>query len=161
MDKIITYNGHQYDIDAVRALMDDELCDQIIHGTVETEQEFFDKYICVDYFANDENSIFVLAPGTTRATPGQEYPFNPHGQCVFFKNGLCDIHDAKPNECRFYDHATPTDVCTENRDGIVEAWRQNRQEIVTLLKREPKLPPPNMGEVMEMLLDIMNIKYFS
>ncbi len=120
-----------------------------------TEQEFFDKYICVDYFANDENSIFVLAPGTTRATPGQEYPFNPHGQCVFFKNGLCDIHDAKPNECRFYDHATPNDVCMENRNGIVEAWRQNRQEIVTLLKREPKLPPPNMGEVVEMLFDIM------
>lgn len=43
MEKI-TYNGNTYDVRAARLLMDDELCEQI-HGTVDTEQEFFDAYV--------------------------------------------------------------------------------------------------------------------
>lgn len=42
MGKII-YDDHEFDFDAARNLMDDELCEQI-HGTVETEQEFVDAY---------------------------------------------------------------------------------------------------------------------
>ena len=42
MGKII-YNDHEFDFDAARNLMDDELCEQI-HGTVETEQDFIDAY---------------------------------------------------------------------------------------------------------------------
>ena len=40
----IEHKGKKFDIDAARNLMDDELCEQI-HGTVETEQEFFDAYV--------------------------------------------------------------------------------------------------------------------
>ena len=40
----ITINGQQFEIDAARNLMDDELCESI-HGTVETEQEFVDAYL--------------------------------------------------------------------------------------------------------------------
>lgn len=40
----ITYKGQEYDVGAARALMDDNLVDEI-HGTVETEQEFFDAYV--------------------------------------------------------------------------------------------------------------------
>lgn len=40
----IEYKGKLFDLDAARNLMDDEICEQI-HGTVETEQEFFDKYV--------------------------------------------------------------------------------------------------------------------
>lgn len=36
--------GNQVDMQAARQLMDDDLCEQI-HGTVETEQEFFDAYV--------------------------------------------------------------------------------------------------------------------
>ena len=39
----ITINDQQFDIDAARNLMDDEIC-EAIHGTVETEQEFVDAY---------------------------------------------------------------------------------------------------------------------
>ena len=39
----VTYNGKTIDLDAARMLMDDELC-EVIHGTVETEQEFIDAY---------------------------------------------------------------------------------------------------------------------
>ena len=123
-----------------------------------TEKDFFDKYIGVDYFVensvgNKRTPIFVLAPVTDRAKPGEEYPFNPHGTCVFFKDDKCDIHDAKPNECRFYDHAQEDDVCFENRNKIVEKWRENSEEIVRLLEREPQLVEPSLMESMDMVID--------
>lgn len=40
----INSNGTEFDFDAARNLMDDDLC-EAIHGTVETEQEFFDAYV--------------------------------------------------------------------------------------------------------------------
>jgi len=40
----ISYNGTEYDMDASRNLMDDEICDQI-HGYVDTDQEFVDAYV--------------------------------------------------------------------------------------------------------------------
>lgn len=39
----VTVNGQDFDIDAVRNLMDDDLCERI-HGTVDTDQEFVDAY---------------------------------------------------------------------------------------------------------------------
>ena len=39
----ITINGWTGDFDAARVLMDDELCDAI-HGTVDSEQAFCDRY---------------------------------------------------------------------------------------------------------------------
>lgn len=39
----VIVNGAEYDIDVVRNLMDDDLCERI-HGTVATEQEFVDAY---------------------------------------------------------------------------------------------------------------------
>ena len=54
----ITYNSQEFDSDAARNLMDDELC-EAIHGTVDTEQEFMDAYAtahagkyCVDFVIN-------------------------------------------------------------------------------------------------------------
>lgn len=43
-DEKIIYRGQEFDMAAARNLMDDEIC-ELIHGTVETEQEFFDAYI--------------------------------------------------------------------------------------------------------------------
>ena len=54
----ITHNGRQIDVDAARNLMDDELCEQI-HGTVETEQEFFDAYLAAH--AEKFGEEFVVA----------------------------------------------------------------------------------------------------
>lgn len=44
MNTKIVYNGQEFDVDAARNLMDDDICEQI-HNTVESEQEFFDTYI--------------------------------------------------------------------------------------------------------------------
>lgn len=43
-DGRVTLDGREIDIDAARALMDDELCDEI-HGLVDTDQEFLDAYL--------------------------------------------------------------------------------------------------------------------
>ncbi len=40
----VTFNGREIDMDAARMLMDDDLC-EAIHGTVDTDQEFFDAYL--------------------------------------------------------------------------------------------------------------------
>ena len=40
----VEFEGRTIDLDAARMLMDDDLC-EAIHGTVETEQEFFDAYL--------------------------------------------------------------------------------------------------------------------
>jgi len=40
----VTYNEKTIDIDAARMLMDDELCEAVNNGTVDTEQEFMDDY---------------------------------------------------------------------------------------------------------------------
>lgn len=40
----VVFGNHDIDLASARMLMDDDLCDAI-HGTVETEQEFFDAYI--------------------------------------------------------------------------------------------------------------------
>ena len=42
MNKII-YNGTEYDMDAMRNIMDDEIC-ETIHGAVDTDQEFVNVY---------------------------------------------------------------------------------------------------------------------
>ena len=54
----VTKNGKLIDLDAARMLMDDELCN-LIHGTVETDQKFFDFYIAAhqEKFGED----FVLS----------------------------------------------------------------------------------------------------
>ncbi len=44
MNTTINYNGHEFAFDAARNLMDDDICESI-HGTVDTEQEFFDEYV--------------------------------------------------------------------------------------------------------------------
>jgi hypothetical protein len=53
----VLLNGKPVDMAAARALMDDELCEQI-HGTVETDQEFLDAYMAAHKAKFDED--FVL-----------------------------------------------------------------------------------------------------
>lgn len=43
MGNIITAAGKTYDMAVVLGYMDDELCESI-HGTVDTEQAFYDEY---------------------------------------------------------------------------------------------------------------------
>ncbi len=124
-----------------------------------TEQDFFNQYIGVDFYGETDNFVWTLAPITEKATPGKEYPFDPHGKCTFFKDGKCSIHAAKPDECRFYDHDTPDNVASEHRMGIVEQWRNNQEEINRLLGREPEVVTPTHAEGIGMILTHLKHKF--
>lgn len=115
-----------------------------------TEKEFFNTYIGVDWWEQQEPT-YVLAPVTDAATPGSEYPFDPHGTCVFYKEGKCSIHAAKPHECAFYDHSKSDAICMEERQKLVKLWEDNQAEIERLLGRPPDRPSPDIFEVFGLL----------
>lgn len=100
--------------------------------------EFFKKYLGVNWYVKDEGDIFVLAPATTEMSAGTEYPFNPIGKCVFYKDGLCQIHEAKPFECSHYIHDQNSELIESRKEEIAEAWTGHQNDIKVLLSREPQ-----------------------
>jgi len=104
-------------------------------------QELFDNHLGVDWWEseNQEKSIFVLSPAIRNMTPGEEFPGNPIGECVFFENGKCNIHPVKPFECREFIHTDKGNEIFRNRKTIIKnAWEPLQQEITELLGREPE-----------------------
>lgn len=100
-----------------------------------TLQDFFDKYLAVDWWEGDPPT-FILAPAIIGEGTGSEYPGDPKGQCVFLNNNLCDIHKVKPIECS-------TMNCTASDSGnvheeVYKMWIENQEQIVELLGRKPK-----------------------
>lgn len=110
-----------------------------------TEKEFFDTYLSVDYWVDGSKSLFVLSPAIENSTPGEMYPFNPIGKCVFLKDGKCGIHAAKPFECKLHDHRKKPktkeqdEKLTEGHLAVAQAWIPHRDHIVKLLGREPSV----------------------
>ena len=102
--------------------------------------DFFKKYLGVDWWENSIKDIFVLAPATTRMQRGSEYPGNPKGKCVFFKNNKCEIHKVKPFECRDSMHDDDASTVYKRHQDIAMKWKQgpNQKIIIDLLGREPK-----------------------
>lgn len=100
--------------------------------------EFFKKYLGVNWWEADDKTdddIFVLAPAITTMTPGEEYPGDPRGRCVFFEDGLCRIHAVKPYECAQYMHES--DV-SDRHWTVAQAWQDKQHEIEELLGRCPE-----------------------
>lgn len=120
-----------------------------------TEQNFFDTYIGVDWWEAG-TPTFVLAPVTTACAPGSEYSTDPRGRCIFFKDGECSIHAAKPNECSFSDHTKTDDECMENRKQIMEAWKDNQGEVERLLGRTPVKPQAGIFDMFS-LMDVFRL----
>jgi len=104
-----------------------------------TLKELFDKYLGVNWWEG-EVPIFVLAPATTKMSAGSEYPGDPRGKCIFYKDGKCEIHPVKPYECRKAIHGDTQEVVQERHRFISKKWNkeQYRKQIVELLGREPK-----------------------
>jgi Fe-S-cluster containining protein len=110
--------------------------------------EFFRKYIAVDFWVA-EPPVFVLSPATVDGATGTEFPFAPEGQCVFFKDGLCDIHAAKPHECRAMRHDRSFDGVHE---ATMKTWEGEPQaQIESLLERKPEMPEMGFGDVFGLL----------
>ena len=96
-------------------------------------QAFFKDYLAVDWWEG-EKDIFLLAPATDRSGTGTEYPANPKGECIFYKDGLCSIHPVKPFECKEYIHNKPIG---DRHQVVAKTWEPNQKQIKSLLGREP------------------------
>lgn len=118
-----------------------------------TEQEFFNKHLSVDYYSNPNSFSFVLSPATTNSVPGEEFPFNPNGRCVFLtEDNKCSIHNAKPYECKAFDHRKLDIEGAKSHEAVAQEWESDQDRIVKLLGREPKVEVPNSLEALMFLL---------
>ncbi len=104
---------------------------------------FFRKHLTVDAWVGD--TAFTLRPRTTAETGGDMSPYDPRGQCSFFRDGKCAIHAAKPHECAVITHEG-MDSTLHSRTA--DAWRPHQAHIAELLGREPKEPEGNPFSLM-------------
>lgn len=116
-------------------------------------KQFFDEKLGVDFWAaTDESDVtYVLAPAVKYGETGEEYSFNPRGECVFYENGKCNIHAAKPRECALWDHTMENEAGLENKETIRDEWKENQGQITELLGRKPILPVPTIDTVMGLM----------
>jgi len=125
-----------------------------------TEEAFFKRYLSVDYFGLPNEFLYVLSPATENSQPGEMFPLEPSGMCVFLKNGKCGIHAAKPFECKLYDHRKKikskeeSDKSTEGHLAVAEAWIPFKARIAELLGREPDVETNHL-EVLGFMLNML------
>jgi len=98
-------------------------------------QDFFDNYLGVNWWGGSK-PIFVLAPALTGKETGMEYPEDPRGQCIFYKDELCSIHLVKPYECAMLVCGAP--YAPERHFSVADAWKGHQEQISNLLGHEPK-----------------------
>ncbi len=101
-------------------------------------QEFFAKYLAVDWWEGDPD-IFLLSPAVQGGDTGTEFPGDPRGTCVFFEEGRCRIHAAKPHECRMEWHGDQGE--SYSHEATAMAWKDHQGQVTELLGREPEASP--------------------
>lgn len=127
-------------------------------------EEFFRTRLAVDWWVGNEDGegAFVLAPALAGHPAGREYPSVPHGRCTFYKGGRCEIHAAKPAECREAwcgdadaHAALGADGRTARRYSLfVLPWRgEPQRQIVSLLGREPVQSAVSIFDLFKLLGD--------
>lgn len=98
-------------------------------------QDFFNQYLAVDYWTGYPN-IYLLSPAVVGNGTGNVFPSDPGGRCVFYENGLCSIHAAKPFECRVMHHDNT--YGGDAHQDVAYAWRgEPQKQIVQLLGYQP------------------------
>jgi Fe-S-cluster containining protein len=103
-------------------------------------QEFFTTYLAVDWWEASDglpDTTFVMSPAVVGNPTGEEFPGNPDGQCVFYQEGRCRIHEVKPHECAQLWCGEPGDVVGPRHLATAKAWADHQDQIVELLGREP------------------------
>ena len=68
------------------------------HFNAKSIRELLPHGFAIDWWQDSPKDILVLAPNIT-GNLGIQYPGNPQGTCVFFKDEKCAIHKIKPFEC--------------------------------------------------------------
>lgn len=135
---------------------------QIVEYLRMTKEEAFEKYFAVDWwesFYEEKDSIndrrgYLIVPAI-HGSEGSYYPFNPNGECVFFRNGRCDIHPVKPEECAHMIHGfkeSEHKMARERRRGYVALWQTAEWQglLKELLGEEPQaVVPSNVFEALD------------
>jgi Fe-S-cluster containining protein len=116
-----------------------------------TLAELFRTKLGVDWWDDPDRDIFLLAPAVTAMDPGEEYPGNPKGTCVFFVEGRCSIHEVKTFECREYHHDDAGQAVADRHRATGHAWDGHHEQIVELLGREPWAAPYEGGSIFDRL----------
>lgn len=113
-----------------------------------TLPEFFSAFLAVDWWEAVPEAglpeVFVLSPAVTQGVPGQEFPADPRGTCVFFQEGRCRIHPVKPHECRETWCGDPFAGPMAHHEAMT-AWAGHQGQIRELLGRSP-IPSQWPGE---------------
>lgn len=123
-----------------------------------TLKDFFNKYLRVDFVVGNTyyekgDTFFVLSPGVKGCETGKEASFNPTGECVFYKEGKCQIHAAKPWECLQAWHEEPSSGVPKKQ--AAETWREHQADFQELMGREPVFKEPELAELLQFSLDML------
>lgn len=115
-----------------------------------SEKEFFQKYLMIDYKIGNpsqgESNIFLLSPAIKEAESGTIFPLKPVGECVFFNDGICDIHTVKPYEC-YASHHDDEDLLTITRhDEISNEWVNYQDYVKELYGGDLEIPEPTLSD---------------
>ena len=111
-----------------------------------------------DYWADAIKPVFTLRPRTTKEAGGEEAAFDPRGCCVFYADGRCGIHAAKPHECATAKHdvAQPDDW----HRRTMSAWDNKKSQalILELLGRDPERSEPSWADVFEIIFAGLSVR---
>ena len=111
--------------------------------------DLFKTKLAVDYWTGD-NPIFLLSPTTINNSPGIEFPYDPTGQCIFFKKGLCEIHPVKPCECRDGMCTNSSHESRSRHKKVAYAWEDHQDQIKKLLGRNPEIEEPGIFDILSL-----------
>jgi hypothetical protein len=114
----------------------------------------FQTRLAVDWWEDHPDAdghVYVIAPALVGEEPGVEYPGDPNGTCVFFKDGRCEIHAAKPFECAALAHGDSNDAIYERHKAVATEWIAHRGQIVDLLGDEPLAESYDGGGILDSL----------
>lgn len=107
-----------------------------------TLPELFRTRLGVDYWCStgENQDIYLLSPAVRSMDPGTVFGGDPRGVCTFFKDGRCEIHAARPHECREYLHGDGYDVIQARQGATARAWKTEaaRFQIEELLGDKPE-----------------------
>lgn len=110
-----------------------------------TLPEFFRDYLAVDWWEATPD-IFLLSPAIRGSEPGTEFPGDPCGECVFYKNDRCGIHPVKPHECRLrWCGGKNTE---DAHEAVAMAWVPHQDQVRELLGREPETESFGLGKLL-------------
>jgi Fe-S-cluster containining protein len=106
--------------------------------------ELFRTRLAVDWWEGHPDvvgeNVYVIAPALVGEEPGEMYPGDPSGRCVFFKKGRCEIHAAKPFECAVLAHGDSGGsggVIYKRHKAVAGEWIAYQEQVIELLDHEP------------------------